>query len=154
MINTELAAGVRFAGTIRDIEVKSHEYPLDLDEVRKYIDDADRYVYLARIGKRDIGVACCINSEDVVWMRLGVLPSFRKLGVARKLLSVVAKRGQADKAHCLKITIPSYRADDKEDPDYIGAWMKDNEFLIAGCKTNHFFRYGKLWDGYVFGALL
>jgi len=156
LINTEAAIGVRFVGTIRDLEVKAFQFPLDLECVKNNMEDNDHFVYIARVGKVNVGLASCSVDHDAqtLWLTLGVLPNFRGIGVSRKLLSEASKRGMADKMHDMKIIVPSYRIEDKEDPDYIGGWLERFEFKIAGCESDYFWHYGKLWDGYVFGVML
>ena len=148
---------VRDLSSVASIDLKAQEYPLDAKMLAAFIDDADKEILIASVGTRDVGVV--ILRKDTVasaWVmsRLSVHPAFQNMGVGRKLLSEVSNKAYKDRSRAIRILIPSYRIEDKTDPEYLGGWLYGNEFKAVGCVDRVFYRYGVDWDGYIFEALV
>ena len=155
-------AMARDVGAMCNIDVQAQDYPHDLDVFNEYVTDATKAAYVAKIGIRTVAYLGCMRLVDAVSKcddsllvtRLSVHPEFRRLGVSRKLMSEVWKRGLAIGAHNLVIMVPSYKIDDPTDPDYIGWWLAAMNMKIVGCIDRMYFRYGKYWDAYKYEAVL
>jgi GNAT superfamily N-acetyltransferase len=141
--------------TMHSIEVKAQEYPMDAESMKEFVTEESKFAYIAKIRDRMIGCVMCVKKDaNLIIVRLSVHPAFQNMGVGRALLSVVSKRGYVDRLEKLRIMIPSYKIDDKDDPDYLGNWLYGNEFKAVGCRDRAYYRYGEHWDGYWFEALL
>lgn len=146
-------------GRMIDIETKSIDYPTGLESLKEYVLDANKIGLIAFIGTKDVGyaIAALTKTEMTTRMvvgRLCVSPDFRNLGVSKALMSELSKKALNERCHSIVFSVPSYKIDDREDPDYIGWWFESMELKASHVETDFYFRYGKHWDAYLFEALV
>lgn len=155
-------AMARDLGVLIDLEIKCQQYPRDIISIKPFVEDPKRVALIAKLGSRDIGYALCSKQEvpagdhafDAMCCSVGVHPNFRNLGVSKKLMSEVSKRALTQKCHSILMLVPSYQIDDPTDPDYIGWWFESMELKAARVLNEYYFHYGKLYDAYVFEAVV
>lgn len=157
MINTRIMM-TKDLGTVQDLEIKCQDYPRDLDGLKPYVLEQNQVGFVASISKKDVGYALCSLVEvppcQVMEVILGTHPQLRNLGVSKKLMSEISRRAMQEKCHAIWISVPSYKIDDPNDPDYIGWWFESMELKAGHVEDRHFHRYGKWWDAYVFEAVV
>ena len=154
MVKVEPAM-VRDLGTILQIEVQTQEYPLPQEAIQCYFDNPEHLAYVASVGNRKVGHSLVhVQSEYTVINRVSVHPNFRNIGVGKALMHRVEADAWKKKQRFLRMYLPSYKIDDKSDPDYMGWWMAQNHLKCVKCETDSYFRYGKWWDAYVFERMI
>lgn len=139
-------------GKLTLLESKTQEFPLTIDEVKEYM-SADRvYVFLACIGEKEVGYVMFTVVEAKRYLDLyhiGVLGEYRRKGVSSSLLKQVIAVAKKHDLVYIRMLVPSYTVDDKDDPWNIEHWLWINDFSAKGlfgvCN-----RYGKDYDWYLF----
>lgn len=157
MIKIEKAM-LRDVAALSLLEIKCQDYAIPLEMIRDYIEQPYSTGLLAGISSRKVGYALYQSAIDdsepklpiTVITRIGTHPQFRMLGVAKALILEIEKQAWKQSHRSLKIYVPSYRCDDKFDPEYIVPWLEKNHFKIAKCLSEMFFHYGRRWDAYIF----
>jgi GNAT superfamily N-acetyltransferase len=150
-------AYIKDIGHLVALEVKSQEYPISQESVKNYIEDADKRAYVAFISNRKVGMALTLSNDaerTTTIVRVSVHPDFRCMGVGKALMHEVEKEAWKASHHVLRLHVPSYKVEDRLDPDCIVEWLEKNYFKASGCITDSYFRYGKWWDGYIFERLI
>lgn len=142
-------------GAAIELEIHAQDYPYNLDQVKQFVMDHDKCGFMASIGARVIGAAYCSSVGPALMLsRITVHPKFQQMGASCSLMSSVSARALALDCNVIRITVPSYKLDDKTDPDYIGWWFESMEFKAVKCLDRYYYRYGRYHDGYVFEALV
>jgi len=148
-----------YKGMLRDmphvtnLDVQTQEFALDAEEVKQWFIQIGKAVYLAQLGKREVGFALMTYDKEkgtAFIDRVGTHPSFRQAGVGRRLVERVVLEATTESAKKVQMIVPNYAIDDKEDPWNIEQWLWKLGFKAVGVLTDHFHRYGRDYDGYVF----
>ena len=135
------------------LDTQTQEFALDVNKIRCWFMEAGKGPYIARLSGREIGFALAIfnKDKDTVFIdRVGAHPSFRRVGVGRKIVEHItldATTGNIDK---IQMIVPSYIVDDMQDPWNIEQWLWKLGFKAGGTLTDHFHRYNRDYDGYIF----
>jgi N-acetylglutamate synthase-like GNAT family acetyltransferase len=135
------------------VAVKSLEFPPELEQLKEYIDDRERDIFLARITKRVVGLAAtAINRTDeaIVIDHIATHPDFRSNGVAKKLLAHTEAVAWASNCNKLRMFVPHYLIEDKSDPWNLSHWLWKNGFNYSDMIHDAVSRYCQLWDLYIY----
>jgi len=144
---------LRDLGELASIEVKAQEFPLDMLGVKDYIESPNKMVFIAKIGDRIVGhLLLGFSNEDscAIVARLSVHPLFRNLKIGNKLLAIGSKTAFVKKLGSLRISVPSYKMEDREDPYYLKDWLAKERFKAVAVVDREYARYGTRYDAYVF----
>lgn len=114
-------------------------------------DNSKTTVALAVYGNEPVGIICAVMKQGVVDIeRLGVLPKFRRKGVARKLLGTILGSAKKMGGETAVITVPDFMCS-PGDPDDCSVALKALGFRTTGKITyDAFHMYGQARDGYQF----
>ncbi len=146
-------------GQIRDmphvvrLDTQTQEFALDVDEAKAWFTTEDRTPYIAKLSGREVGFALAMlyESKDTVLIdRVGTHPSFRRLGVGRRLVEHVVLEATTKNIGKVQMIVPSYIIDDMQDPWNIEQWLWKIGFKAKESVTDHFHRYNRDYDGYIF----
>lgn len=83
-------------------------------------------------------------------IRLGVLPVYRRRGVARTILSWVADDLRAAKKKIMRVVLSQTTCLGVDDPDDVSGFMKKVRFKWIETVPEAFFQYNKYEDGLMF----
>lgn len=139
-------------GHITASEVATQEFPLTVDEIKTYVMDKGKEAYLATVTGRAVGHALVTYDKDkgfVTVDSIGVNPKFRRAGVGSRLLAKICIEANAEEFDRVRILVPSYAVEDKDDPWNVEHWLWRNSFKAIGSEPGCF-RYGREYDWYVF----
>lgn len=149
-------AMVRDVGRIYETEYKSQEFAFTTDEIQKYMLTPGKVAWVASIGDRTCGsllASECLEDNAVVVDHVSVIPRFRALKVSMKMLDKASDHALATLKSglaCLRINVPSYLVEDKEDPWNIESWLWKAQFKAMDLISNEIKRYNQNYDCYVF----
>jgi len=156
-------AFARDSGHIRGLEIKAQEYPLPLGVIEEYIDTSpqlgakqDKEAYVAALSGKVVGsVLLEFNSEEdcMYILRISVHPTWQnthRIKVGSELMHHAEAQAWKRQIRSVRILIPSYKVEDKTDPDYLVPWLDKHHMKAIGVETDYYFRYGRLWDAYIF----
>jgi GNAT superfamily N-acetyltransferase len=153
MIRVEMAA-YRDLGDITTLEIKGQEFPFTLQEAQAYVlGDSQKAAFVARIAKRAVGAALismCPADAALVADHITVHPTFRGAGVSTALLNTLSVEGSKAGMLRLRINVPSYKVEDKEDPWNLEHWLWKHGFKAKHVIDGECRRYGRDYDTYVF----
>lgn len=155
MIKVEQAM-MRDSGQIYMIEVKAQEFPYPTDVIHKYMMTSGKAAFIARIGDRGVGAALVTHSKEdnaVIIDHLSVHPLYRGVSVSKRLIEKLvdyALEISEDGLIVLRIVVPAYLIEDKEDPYNIENWLCKREFKAVKLLPNEIRRYNRDYDAYVF----
>ena len=169
MIKVE-ATGIKDLASIHRMEVLGQEFPFDSGLISTYLmGEGRKFAYVATISSRPVGSILGHADRDdpndvgIVIDHLTVHPLFRNNGVSRKLLKRlnddsrkidIAKDGAHLKVRAMRLLVPSYLVDDKDDPLNIENWLWKMGFKAISSGDHGCFRYCKNWESYVFEKLI
>lgn len=159
MIKVEQAM-MRDSGQIYIIETKAQEFPYTTDVINSYIITSGKVALLAGIGDRKVGAVLLTHdkkSNAVLIDHLSVHPVYRGVGVSRKLLEKASDHALEiceDSLVVLRIIVPSYLIEDKEDPYNIENWLWKNGFKAVRLLPAEIRRYNRDYDACVFERAL
>lgn len=152
MIQITLGA-FRDVGRVANFEAATQEFPFDYDEVKRRSLAPGQESYIASVGKKMVGytlVSFNKQSDALLIDSIGVAFPFRRVGVGRKLVDHVAAAARADALSKIRILVPSYLIEDKDDPWNIEHWLWRLEFKATTTQDDACHRYGRDYDLYVF----
>jgi ribosomal protein S18 acetylase RimI-like enzyme len=138
---------------ITRLDIQTQEFALDVDGVKQYFTVTNKASYVAQLGGREVGFALvtCNESKGTVFIdRIGAHPSFRRVGVGRKIVERIATEAATKKIDKIQTIVPSYVVDDMEDPWNIEQWLWKLGFKAVKTISDHFHRYNRDYDGYIF----
>lgn len=143
-------------GHITQMEINTQEFPLLIDDIKPYTLEKGKEAYLAKASKRIVGYALIEfdKFKGVAFIdSIGVHPNFRKVGVGARLAKYIRTQAYAEDMVKVQMLVPSYVVDDKEDPWNILGWLRKIGFRAVGVQEGCF-RYGRLYDWYIFERCL
>ena len=145
-------AQIRDMPHIVRLDTQTQEFALDVDEAKKWSTVEGKAPYIARLGGREVGFALAeINkSGTCIIDRVGTHPKFRRVGIGRKIVERVVLESVTENANKVITIVPSYIVDDMKDPWNIEQWLWKLGFKATGTSPDHFRRYNRDYDGYVF----
>jgi len=136
------------------LDTQTQEFALGVDEAKQWFTTVDEAPYIARISGREVGFALAMFDKvahtRVIIKRIGVHPKFRRVGVGRKIVERIAIEAATENIDVVQMTVPSYIIDDTEDPWNIEQWIWKLGFKATKTITDHFHRYNRDYDGYIF----
>jgi len=129
-------AEFRFMGSLNSLNVKTQEFAFTFDEVRDYFDAPNKEAYIAKVGNRHIGFALVTFDkvgQVVIIDALGVHPDFRRTQVATNIVRRLVLEAHTEGGYeCIRISVPCYLIEDKEDPWNIEQWLWKCSFKVNG----------------------
>lgn len=138
-------------GHVTTLEVATQEFPLLIDDLKKYFVDDKRAAYAAHIGNKTVGyVLVTFDKAVMIVNSVGVHPEFRRVGVGSRLIRELGFIAQVEAIKTLRMLVASYLIEDKEDPWNIEQWLWRTEFKTGKIKHETLYRYGKWHDEYIF----
>lgn len=162
MIRIEKAL-MKDLGQLANMEVTTQEFSLTLDGIKPYIDDIDKGAYIAKLSNRVVGHMLLQFHDskyhveefrnEVQIVSIGVDINFRRVNISRKLIERAKAECRSSGINSLRIYVPHYLIDDKEDPWNVGTWMWKCGFKVVRVIDRCCFRYNTLYDLYVFEAV-
>jgi ribosomal protein S18 acetylase RimI-like enzyme len=147
-------ASIRDLEVVRMMDAKTSEFASAVDELKPYLTTTSKVAYLARVYNKFVGsmrVTFDTQVEVAVIDSIGVHPDFRRQGVGRLLVTKVWAEAKMDNFKRVHITVPSYQVEGPKDSQwFIKPWLFEMGFEAVWTLNEHFYSYGKSYDGYVF----
>jgi ribosomal protein S18 acetylase RimI-like enzyme len=140
-------------GRVTNFEAATQEFPLNQEEMKKLFQDQNQDAYAAYVGKRMVGHTLVTFHKPqgfTLITSIGVHPHFRRVGVATKMVGKIAAVSFSDGLSHLRIEVPSYLVEDKDDPWNIEHWLWRLQFKAIKTRTDACNYYGRDYDLYVF----
>lgn len=138
---------------VTNFEAATQEFPLDQDEMKQRFRSPSQDAYAAYVGKRMVGCALVTFNKPKGFALIdsvGVHPHFRKVKVGTMLVDRIATVAYSDGLSKLRIEVPSYLIEDKDDPWNIEHWLWRVQFKAIAMRADAAYCYGRDYDLYVF----
>lgn len=142
---------------IHNLDFKSYHYPIDPSEYKQLVSRGTALSSIAVVGDKKVGFAIWERGarENAAYIiRLGVLPSYRRKGIGRKILGWVCADIRENKDiklnSKLRVVLPQVICLGPEDPDDVSGFMKKVGFKWIDTMEDLFYHYGRNEDGLVF----
>jgi len=142
---------VKDMNALKDIDLRSYQYPLSQDTWSRVLVDSPCKVFLATIGTRTVGfiVLEAHETRGLQVQRLAVSALFRGKGIATELLAKAESLARDLHIDKLSATVPEIHCL-PGDPDDISLWLKFKGFRAVGIRRGFYHMYGDYLDGFVF----
>lgn len=142
--------------TLLALDIKSYNYPLSLDNWQVLVKGSGQKfeprVVLVEVFRRPVGFAMWQQKDEdiVVFLRLGILPQYRKKGLGRLLVTKCVEDSRLREVKKVQISIPELHCI-PEDPDNVVGFLNRVGFQPTGeIVENYSVMYGESVDAYVF----
>ena len=143
--------------SLTDMDLKCYHYPHALDWWREYMKDmGDKtQIVVCEVMGKAVGYAVWESFEDpktdqlfIDIVRLGVIPRYRRQGLATLLLEAVENTGRRMRADSLTMNTVEIHCC-PGDPDDVSVFMNNINFKTSGVIIRDFSRmYGEMRDAY------
>jgi len=135
------------------LDTQTQEFHMDVDEVKEWFTGVGRAPYIARLSGREVGFALAMfdkSKDTVIIDRIGSHPSFRRVGIGRKLVERIVLEANTENIGKVQMIVPSYIIDDMQDPWNIEQWLWKLGFKALGTLPDPLRRYNRDYDAYIF----
>jgi len=147
------------------LEAQTQEFSIGAEGVKAVFMGTTSAAYLAKVAKKHIGYAIVKFDQfegegkgaGTIWLNsIGTHREFLKLDVSRKLVDKVALEAHNHASYfpSMKIVLPSYVIEDKDDPWNVEEWLWKLGFKAVGTKPDAISRYNQLFEAYTFEKVL
>lgn len=150
--------------SLKSIDLKSYDYPLDMDGWRERIADSGKIdkprIAVVTVNAQAVGYCMWLSDEKPEYgsedgasgkiLRLGVLPNYRRQGYGRMLMDEAIRH--CGMMHCdnMKITVPAIHCM-PGDPDDVSQFLNRCGYRPTGQVVEDFQKmFGDWIEGYVF----
>ena len=145
---------------LQKIDIKCYDYPLPFEawgEILAKKGTGDFSNYDCQVFKKNSTVlGYCVYAEsptepeqDLLLLRLGVLPSVRQQGIGKLILDHMLVKAQAKNMNQVQIMIPEYYLDPDENR-FIHNFVATSGLVLHQHQKEAFYHYGKFYDGIVY----
>jgi len=142
--------------TLVALDIKTYNYPLSIENWQALVNGSGRSreprVVVMELARKPVGFAMWqhINDQIVKFLRLGILPHYRRKGLARILIDSCVQDARRQKANKIQISVPELHCI-PDDPDNVVGFLNKVGFNPTGEVINNYgIMYGESVDAYVF----
>jgi len=149
--------------TIRDLDIKCYDYPLEMDDWKELLNNSGKEnksrVVIVEGHRKSLGFGVWkmlppevgVNEQVCALHRLGVKPGkYRGKGLGKLLIKTCEAHAIRMQADLIRYVAPDFKCN-KDDEDDISGFLSLVEFYATGVIVPSYkFMYGRWVDGFVF----